>query len=163
VQQLLISDANILIDMEEGLLLDKMFNLPFQFAIPDILFVEELEEEHAHLPEIGLKIEELSSESMMYAMEIIPLYPKASRNDCFALSLAKQEKCTLLTGDKALKNAANKEAVLVKGTLWLVDQLIRQGLISTADARIAYEQMKATGRRLPWHIAEEMLKEIEAE
>lgn len=46
MQQLLISDANILIDMEEGELLTQLFQLPYQFAIPDILFVEELEEEH---------------------------------------------------------------------------------------------------------------------
>ncbi|MFT5708399.1 MAG: hypothetical protein ACI9ES_002701, partial [Oceanospirillaceae bacterium] len=49
MQQLLISDANILIDMEEGGLLEVMFQLPYDFATPDILFFEELEEEHTHL------------------------------------------------------------------------------------------------------------------
>ena len=42
--QLLISDANILIDMEEGELLPQMFQLPYNFSIPDILFYEELEQ-----------------------------------------------------------------------------------------------------------------------
>jgi len=60
MQQLLISDANILIDMEEGELLTQLFQLPYQFAIPDILFAEELEEEHVHLPAMGLTLEELS-------------------------------------------------------------------------------------------------------
>ncbi|WP_206434421.1 hypothetical protein [Iodobacter ciconiae] len=40
--QLLISDANILIDMEEGGLLASMFSLNYEFLIPDILFYEEL-------------------------------------------------------------------------------------------------------------------------
>ena len=35
--QLLISDANILIDLEEGELIKEMFQLPFHFSIPDIL------------------------------------------------------------------------------------------------------------------------------
>ncbi len=40
---LLISDANILIDMEAGELMGKLFQLPIQFAIPDILYWEEIE------------------------------------------------------------------------------------------------------------------------
>lgn len=42
MQQLLISDANILIDMEEGGLLEAMFQLPYDFATPDILFLKSL-------------------------------------------------------------------------------------------------------------------------
>ena len=116
MQQLLISDANILIDMEEGGLLEAMFQLPFDFATPDILFFEELEEEHAHLPDLGLALKEVSSESMMYAMQLTGTYTQASSNDCFALALAKQEQCPLLTGDMALRKAAEKEAAIVKGT-----------------------------------------------
>ena len=39
---LLISDANILIDIEAAELLKTLFKLPYQFAIPDILYVEEI-------------------------------------------------------------------------------------------------------------------------
>ena len=44
--QLLISDANILIDMDVGGLLQKMFRLKHQFGVPDVLFVEELVRHH---------------------------------------------------------------------------------------------------------------------
>ena len=40
---LLISDANILIDMEAGQLMERLFQLPMQFAMPDILYWEEIE------------------------------------------------------------------------------------------------------------------------
>lgn len=33
--------------------------------------------------------------------------------------------------------------------------------MSTEQARTAYEKMKAAGRRLPWVIAEQLLKELE--
>ncbi|MCZ4337883.1 PIN domain-containing protein [Shewanella colwelliana] len=158
MQQLLISDANILIDMEEGGLLEAMFQLPFDFATPDILFFEELEEEHAHLPNLGLALKEVSSESMMYAMQLTGTYTQASRNDCFALALAKQEQCPLLTGDMALRKAAEKEAAIVKGTIWLVTQLVVHQKINIEQARDAYNQMKANGRRLPWAIAEQELQ-----
>ena len=159
--QLLISDANILIDLEEGKLIELMFRLPYQFKIPDILFEEELESEHEYLLELGLKLGVLTSETMVYAMELVPKYAGASRNDCFALALAAQEQCTLLTGDKALRQAAEAEAVLVRGTLWLVELLVRQELISINQAREAYQRMKNSGRRLPWKVAEAMLAELE--
>lgn len=163
MQQLLISDANILIDMEEGGLLEAMFQLPYDFATPDILFYEELEEEHAHLPGLGLALKEVSSESMMYAMQLTGTYTKASRNDCFALALAKQEQCPLLTGDMALRVAAEKEAAIVKGTIWLVGQLVVHQQINIDKARDAYRQMQANGRRLPWQMAEQALAELEQE
>ena len=163
MQQLLISDANILIDMEEGGLLGEMFQLPYQFATPDILFYEELEEEHAHLPDLGLGLKEISSDSMMYATQLTSTYTRASRNDCFALALAKQEQCPLLTGDRALRIAAEREATIVKGTIWLVTQLVVHQKITTDQARVAYTQMQSNGRRLPWQLAEQALAELEQE
>jgi hypothetical protein len=41
--RLLISDANILIDMEAGALMETLFRLPMQFGIPDLLYYEEIE------------------------------------------------------------------------------------------------------------------------
>lgn len=161
--QLLISDANILIDLEEGQLIQLMFQLPYQFSIPDILFFEEMSEEHSYLPELGLDIAELSGEMLMYAMDLTQKYTGPSRNDCFALALAKDKQCPLLTGDKALRKAAETEAVIVNGTLWVVEQLIHQQLITVAQARDAYQRMKDTGRRLPWAVAEASLQEIEKE
>jgi len=157
----LLSDANILIDLEEGGLIEEAFRLPFQFSVPDMLFEEEMDQQHGYLIDLGLELRELSSESMFRGMGFIQQYTNPSRNDCFALALAKQENCPLLTGDKALRHAAEAEAVTVRGTLWIVEQLIRQELISTDQARSAYERMKQAGRRLPWQLAETKLIEPE--
>ena len=161
--QLLISDANILIDLEEGQLIQLMFQLPYQFSIPDILFEEEMAEEHDYLPSLGLNLEELSGEVMVSSGELIQKYTNPSRHDCFALALAKDKGCPLLTGDKALRKAAETEAVMVNGTLWVVEQMIRQQLITVAQARKAYQRMRNSARRLPWTLAESRLKEIEKE
>jgi len=158
--QLLISDANILIDLEEGRLIDELFKLPFEFGIPDILFTEELEDEHRPLIGMGLQLKELSADTMEFALTLTAKYTKASRNDCFALALATQENCPLLTGDRALRDAAETESVVVNGTLWLVDLMVRQGLIDIVRARESYEAMKDAGRRLPWAVAEAKLNEL---
>ena len=41
--RLLISDANVLIDIEEGALISSLFRLPHRIATPDLLFFEERE------------------------------------------------------------------------------------------------------------------------
>ena len=77
------------------------------------------------------------------------------------LVLAKQEQCPLLTGDKNLRKAAESEQVEVHGTLWVVNGLLQHQLITPDSARVAYQKMKAKGRRLPWSIAEKQIKDYE--
>lgn len=101
--QLLVSDANILIDLEEGGILATFFELPYEFTVPDILFVEELEEQHAYLIDMGLVVRELSGDTMRYVFSLIQKARGPSRHDCFAIALAKQENCPLLSGDKDLR------------------------------------------------------------
>jgi hypothetical protein len=158
---LLISDANILIDIEIGGLIAPMFSLDFRFVVPDILFFEELEERHSYLLEMGLTASELDEAMVMRVAKLAAQYPRPSRNDLFALVLAAKEDCPLLTGDKDLKLAADAENVEVRGTLWLVNEMVRTGKISVNVARGAYQRMRALGRRLPWELAESGLQEIE--
>ena len=40
--QILVSDSSVLIEFSKRDLLDRMFELSFQFAVPDLLFNEEL-------------------------------------------------------------------------------------------------------------------------
>lgn len=61
---LVISDANILIDFEDGNLTSVIFRLPYEIAVPDILFELELRERHSYLLEAGLKVRSLTAESV---------------------------------------------------------------------------------------------------
>lgn len=158
---ILISDANIIIDMEEGGLLEQLFQLPYQFVVPDLLYFDELEMHHSNLLDKGLVLRELTSTSMLYAMNLIKRVRGPSRNDCFALALAKQELCPLLTGDRALSKVARTEDVEVRGTLWAVEEMIINQIITVEIARSAYLLMQENGRRLPWDIALAQLEKIE--
>ena len=68
--QLLISDANILIDMEAGVLMETLFQLPMQFGIPDLLYYEEIEPGSPGLAELGLQIMEVSGDFVAYAQQL---------------------------------------------------------------------------------------------
>jgi predicted nucleic acid-binding protein len=155
---LLISDANILIDMEAGELMEKLFQLPMQFAIPDILYWEEIEPGTPGLDILGLRILEVSGEYVEFAAALPEKYGVApSPNDYLALALAKQEGCQLLTGDQALKLAAQQEDVAVMGTVWLLRTMVENQLLSVDDALAALTLMKECKRRLPWIEAERIL------
>ena len=88
-------------------------------------------------------------------------YPKPGRNDLFALALAEDKKCPLLTGDAALRQAAEMEQVEVKGTVWLIAEMVREQRITVTVARAALHKMRVNGRRLPWEVAEKRLDELE--
>ncbi|HIC84955.1 MAG TPA: DUF3368 domain-containing protein [Desulfobacterales bacterium] len=158
--QLYISDANIFIDLDVCGLLSKMFDLPYDFAVPDILYMEELEVQHSDLPGYGLQIKRLESQSIIYAMELREQYIGPSDNDFFAFVLAKQEACPLITGDAQLRKVATAEGVELKGTIWIVEQFIREGFLDCNAAQEAFAIMKSKERRLPWEKAEQMIMSL---
>lgn len=152
---LLISDANILIDMAVAGLLEAMFSLPESFAVPDVLFAEELSERHPELLSFGLNTLVLDGPGVREAYMVKTSCTgraAPSLNDVFALMLAKQVGGVLLTGDRRLRELAEASYtdVEVRGTLWLVQRLQEHGLLATDAAKAAYRQMRQSGSRLPW-------------
>lgn len=145
--------------MEVSNLIKKMFELPYQFAVPDILYEEELKEDHEDLLDYGLIMKIVSEESILYLEESLSQYSKIGFYDKLALAVAKQESCPLVTGDGALRIAGKDEAIVVLGTVWLMDELIVHSLISIEEAREAYTLMKDNGRRLPWKTIEDKLSD----
>ena len=159
--QLLISDANVIIDLEEGGLLETLFSLPYEFMTPDILFYDELEDQHPLLIEMGLKLGELTSEGVAAVELAVAVYSEPSRHDCAAMVLAKTEGCPLLTGDAKLREACEHEGVCVYGSIWIVEQMLILGLVETQLAREAFQKMRDGGRRLPWERVDLMLARFE--
>ena len=104
---LIISDASVLIDIECGLLTHAMFSLPWKFAVPDVLFAEELAQRHENLLSMGLEILSMSGALVLQAYNLRQQYRRTNLNDLLALTLARSNGCQLLTGDKALKEVAN--------------------------------------------------------
>lgn len=155
--QVLVSDANIFIDLEEGEILSLLFDLPYEFVTPDILFDQELEEDHGYLCDLGLKLAMLSGEEIEIAANKSAQYRGPGRNDCTAIVVALREACPLLTGYRLLREAAEEEGLIVMGTIWVLEQLIVHRLLTGEDAFSAVARMKAGARRLPWDLADTVI------
>jgi predicted nucleic acid-binding protein len=148
--RLVVTDANIIIDLAAGGLLEEMFRLPgVEFCVPVTLYVEELADYYGVLPALGLNVMTQSDEDVAY-VEILSARFRAGINDLFALALARSLKCALLSGDQALRAAAEAERVEIHGTLWLIERLLDVGLVSVERVTTAYDAMRQDGSRLPW-------------
>jgi hypothetical protein len=155
----LITDANIWIDLEVGDLTTDFIDLPHSVAVPDALFHDELVDQHHDLLELGLELRTVSGPNVARAVGWQDDYPDASRNDLLALSLAEQLDGILVTGDQALRRAARSEDVEVHGTIWIGDRLLDYDVVDESQLREAYRQMYAGYRRLPWSVINERLRE----
>lgn len=110
---------------------------------------------------LGLQTMPLSARGVARVQELSRLYVKPGRNDLFTIALAEEKQCSLLTGDAALRQAAESEQIDVKGTLWLIEEMIKERKITLQVARAALRRMQDNGRRLPWAIAEQRLSALE--
>ena len=146
---LLISDACVFINMEDGKLTRKMFSLPYQFGTIDFIFKDELEDRHADLLKYGLKLLPQDEKIIELTLKLIMTHKKPSRYDLAALALAKYQSLTLLTDDRDLRNAAQKEKVNLHGSIWIVEELLLHKKIQKKTAIDAFERMKKSGSHLP--------------
>jgi predicted nucleic acid-binding protein len=146
---LCIVDANILIDLHVGGLLQELFRLPFRLAAPDVIIAELDEPDGEALVEYGLESIELVGEQVLEVAELLSRYRSVSTSDLFALVLARTHKATLLTGDRHLTEMATQEGVAVHGILWVLDEMVRLGVVSPVQAAQALRQMLKQGSRLP--------------
>jgi hypothetical protein len=76
----LVSDTSVLVDLERGGFLDCCFRLPFEFAVPDLLYARELADFGG--PELvarGLRVEELTGDEVATAQTVRGAHPKLFR------------------------------------------------------------------------------------
>lgn len=146
-----VSDTSVLIDLERGGLLEAMFLLPFEFAVPDLLYTRELNGPLGdQLVALGLRVESLTPTELVRATIIRRQLANLSTPDTFAFAIAESRKWTLLTGDGSLRALALTEQVEMHGVLWLFDQLADGNHVAFDKLHAALSAVAAHPRcRLP--------------
>ena len=144
--KVLVSDSSILIEFSKRGLLDKMFQLEFQFAVPDLLFHEELIDlgtySRQDLLGFGLKVESLDGEGVEKAMAYQSERPALSLVDSFALALAAHRGWRLLTEDRTMRSVAESEGIAHLDALWLIDRILDAGILSASQVVAVLEAMR---------------------
>jgi hypothetical protein len=154
-----VADANVLIDLHVGGLLPEALTRPFQLVAPDLIIAELDDPSGPVLISQGLREESLSAPEIGELAQLKARHPRAlSVMDLAALVLAKRLNMPLLTGEKLLRGVAEGEGVEVRGTLWLLDQMIAFEVLDGPGAAAALDSMLSAGRRLPVAECEKRLR-----
>ena len=131
---MVVADTSALVDLDRGSLLEAAFLLPFEFAVPDLLYKRELENHIGDgLRHLGLRVLALDGDGVARALHYRSRHPALSLPDCFALALAVRKHWALLTGDAKLRKLAEAEQVECHGVLWLLDEMLKAMAASTQE------------------------------
>lgn len=134
--QFISSDTNVWIDFFTIEKTELPFRLPFSY----IMYEEAIKDEFCSPPELGKELVsyglipvDITIEEFSLAEEYGTKYNKLSKYDRIALAIAKKREIVLLTGDSALRKAADQENVNIMGTLGVLDRLREQERISDTE------------------------------
>lgn len=149
--QVLVSDTSVLIDIERASLTARLFDLPYEFVVPDLLYEAELLDWMGpELLDLGLRVEELTPQETVRATELKRLKAMLSTPDVFAFCLAAERNWVLLAGDGALRAEATRQALPMHGVLWLFDELQNHNVCANATLSTGLEAIRDHPRcRLP--------------
>ncbi len=158
-----VKDANVFIDMEYMGILDLWFQLGYETITSDLV-VRELEDgmhfqaiayvESSHIRALSLPLDAV--------VEIQESHAGISSTDAAVLHIAIQHKALLLTGDRRLRSAAKVEVVECHGSIWVLDQLVRNNKLTgilAAEKLSALAALKGEQKRfLPMKRVAEYVK-----
>lgn len=148
-QSVLITDTNIWIDLDNGSILVDVFNLPYNFLIPDFAIRELIKPPWKTLKTIGLASQELMPDQVIELAQLRLIHRNLSVIDLASFLLAKSLGATLLTGDSRLFELANTNGLSVHGVLWLLDKIVLLRVLTPEQSSLALQKMLEAGARLP--------------
>lgn len=131
---LVVSDANIFIDLEKIGLLIEFSKLDIAISTSDFVFNELNEQQQKLVKSLKITIYTFSSDELeVFFREYKNLGRVGiSHQDYSIYYFAKQHKAYLLSNDKALRKFSNRNNINVKGIFYILDLIIEQSNLSHA-------------------------------
>lgn len=143
--QVLVSDSSILIEFSKRGILHKVFELEFDFAVPDLLFYEELIDLGPYgrqdLLDFGLRVESLDAQGVETAVAFQSERAALSLVDAFALALAETHGWPILTEDRTMRRFAESKRIAHLDALWVVDRMLDSDVLSSPQTLAVLEAM----------------------
>lgn len=144
-----------MIDLFNINLLETFIKLNFEINTTDFVMKEvdkipEQKEKIAPLIDSGeLKVNAFSTEELLKVIQKNQANNGISIEDCSVWYWAEQNKAIILTGDRRLRNVASKSGIEVHGSLWILDEFVRQQILNYSQACQAIKDLMSSNDRLP--------------
>lgn len=153
--KVVVQDASVLIDLAEGELLEAWFSLGIETLTTALVWREVNRRSHKSRLKRFSRLEKLevvamSAETMTDVVVLKQSLPPAlTLQDASVLHLAVKRKAMLLAGDDLLRKCAEERDVMVRGLLWVLDELVERRTITPAKAAATLERLLKGKARLP--------------
>lgn len=148
---LLISDANIFIDLEKTDLLKHFDTLGIAVGTSDFVYNELNQQQRAIVAELNIEIYTMESDELLAffndftALEL----KKLSSQDYSIFYYAKKHGAEVLSNDKRLRKYATKKSIPVKGLFYILDEMVANGCVTPRTMVEKLLHLKEINKRLP--------------
>lgn len=165
LENIVISDANIIFDLISIGLFDRFCSLPTNIITSDFVYYEIQTEDEKKALDLAISEGVISVESftfdelvMIKDMNAVKGSFSLSIPDCSVWYLAKKTQGRLLTGDRKLRSIAEKDGVSVSGILFVFDCLLNNKLLSPKGAIEKLRNLLRLNPRLPVEECEKRIR-----
>jgi len=163
--RLFITDTNVLFDVIKIGVLPEFFNLDFEICTTVFVIAEILPTPQRDLVETFIRAKKLTVfEFSAEEVEAVKNFD-AERNlkrftDKSVIWKSHQMNCPMITGDKKMREVAEKMGIEVHGSIWVIDELVSKMLISKEKAIMLLEQLRITNSWLPKDEIEKRINDL---
>lgn len=153
--KILVNDTNIFIDLHSVGLLEELCRLPYEIHTVDFVAAEiEDADQRKIFDELvgrgGIFVDGFTADEVI---EIVEEHSAVSGNlsipDCSVCYFARKHKVPMLTGDRRLRRYAEQQSIEVHGILFIFDEFVKHGIITTTIAADRLEELFTLNARLP--------------
>ena len=148
---LLISDANIFIDLAKTDLLKHFDKLGIAIATSDFVYNELNAEQKSIVIQLRIKIYTMDSNELLNFFNEFTTQnlKKLSSQDYSIFYYAKKYDGEVLSNDKRLRKYAKKKAITVKGLFFVLDEMVAQECVTPRTMVEKLLHLKEINKRLP--------------
>lgn len=162
--KVVVTDVSEFFDLFEIKVLPEVFALDWDIFTADFVYNEILQADQKEVFDVferskRLKIISFSSEEEAEVRDFKTMLNIRSIADKTILWKALQLKATLLTCDKKLRMEAEGHSIEVRGSIWVIKQLVEKGIIGYTRGISLLEELKMTNNRLPVNLIDRLIRQ----
>ena len=165
MEKFVVSDTNIFIDLINIDVLDIFFQLPWEIHTTDMIVSEFTDENQkkAILGHSELVIKRYEPEELSDLVDFHTKHSQVSINDCSVWQYAKQNNYVLLSGDGYLRKLTISDGIEVRGTIFVIEQLVDHGFLTAAEGADVLDKLKNSNTRQPLNEIQDRIRRMRAE
>ena len=163
--KLIVTDTNVFFDLIKIGALPEFFSLDYDicttdFVLKEILLSDQSEQIEPFVRAKSLTVFELSEDEINLVNNLITKRSFKGITDKSVLWKAIELSCPLLTGDKKLRSEAEDMRIEVHGSIWVIETLLENDLISKIICIEFLENLKEVNVNLPHDLIDNLIRQL---